>query len=323
MAFLFIGPQATDKAQRAQTYGGRTRRSGSSAARRWRMPAPFSGRRIGSRSIDGPLVVVRVGPCRRHRSAARGGIRRRPTRCRRKHRPGGATRSCPRAGARAADRRDRHVGARISVMSAPRCGSSGTCRRARSIRSRREESSCRRALLAAALTRRRDGAPTYVDALDSSAPTTCTAARRRCSTKRATLARRVLAAADRRRHDRRRARLHRPRARWQPHDARPRRHGPHRDAAGAIAWRPAGGVVEGRARHYDRGSAARRRCARDSAAASSRGRRSRALRREGASPARADSDRRHAHHAARAIVHRSVAAGHRSVGAPVARRRFR
>ena len=56
----------------------------------------------------------------------------------------------------------------------------------------------------------------------------------------------------------------------------------------------------------------------DSAAASSRSRRGRALRREGPPSARVDSDRRHAHHAARAIVPRSVAAGHRSVGAPVA-----
>ena len=129
--------------------------------------------------------------------------------------------------------------------------------------------------------------------------------------------RRRPAAADHVGHHRRGPRLHRPRPRRQHHDARPRRDRPHRDDARAIARRAPGDAVEGRARHHDGGSADGRRRARHPAAASSRGRGSRALRREGAAPARADSDRRHAHHAARALVHRSVLAGHRSVGAPV------
>ena len=82
-------------------------------------------------------------------------------------------------------------------------------------------------------------------------------------------------------------------------------------------------AVEGRAGHPDRRPAARARRAADSAAAPSRGGRSRALRREGAAPARADPDRRHARRDARALVPRSRRAGHRGVGAPLAARPIR
>ncbi len=119
-------------------------------------------------------------------------------------------------------------------------------------------------------------------------------------------------------HDRRRPRLHRTRAGRQPGDARPRRHRPHRDAAGTRAERPAGRAVEGRPRHPDgRSSPGTRRTA-DSAAPPSGGRRSRALRRQGAASARADSNRRHAGRAPRAVVPESGRARHRSVGAPFA-----
>ena len=204
-------------------------------------------------------------------------------------------------------------------MCAPRCGSSGTCRRARSIRSRREESSCRRGCSPPPWPR--GGSRVEICGRARLHPHQRRAWRRDAPRGRdAQAGPASVAAPDQRRHDRRRSGIHRPRTRWQRHDARPRRHRSHRDGAGAIAGRPAGDVVEGRARHHDRRSADGRRCARDSAAASSRSGRSRALRREGASPARVDPDRRHPHHAARAIVCRSVAAGHRSVGAPVVER---
>ena len=81
-------------------------------------------------------------------------------------------------------------------------------------------------------------------------------------------------------------------------------------ALGAIAGR----AVEGRARDPDRRSAAGHRRAADPAAPSSRGGRGRPLRRQGPAPARAHPHRRHAHHAARPIVHPHRAAGHGGVG---------
>ena len=94
--------------------------------------------------------------------------------------------------------------------------------------------------------------------------------------------------------------------------------GSHRDGPGAIAWRPARRAVEGRARHPDRRSADRSRCAADSAAASSRGRRGRALRRQGPPSARVDPGRRHANRAARSIVPGPHPARHRSLRATIA-----
>ena len=173
------------------------------------------------------------------------------------------------------------------------------------------------AILAATITRARRRAA-YVDALDVIRTDEVHGGAAPLLDETVAQARKSASAARRRRHGRRGARLHRPRARRQPDDARPRRYGPDRHAAGAIASRPSCRVVEGRARHPHRRSAARAGCARDPAAASSRSRRGGALRREGAAPARADPDRRHAHHAARPVVHRSGAAGHGSIGAAVA-----
>ena len=102
----------------------------------------------------------------------------------------------------------------------------------------------------------------------------------------------------------------------QRHDARARRIRSDGDAARrARSARQRVVLLEGRARHPDRRPAPRRRCPADPAAASSRSRRSRALRREGPAPARADPDRRHAHRAARAVVRRSRSARHRGLGA--------
>ena len=131
-------------------------------------------------------------------------------------------------------------------------------------------------------------------------PPTSTMARRRTRPKRPGA--RDAAAPRLRRHDRRRARLHRPRARRQRHDDGPGRHRPVRDAARPCARREARGAVEGRAGHPHRRPAHGSRRAPDSAAAPSRGRRSRALRRQGPASSRADPDRRHPDRDARALV---------------------
>ncbi len=88
---------------------------------------------------------------------------------------------------------------------------------------------------------------------------------------------------------------------------------------GPRARRGARVAVEGRPGNPDRRSAARVRRPAHPAAPSSRGGRSRALRRQGPAPARAHPDRRNAHHAARALVHPPRAAGHRSLGEALAR----
>ena len=101
-------------------------------------------------------------------------------------------------------------------------------------------------------------------------------------------------------------------------DARARRIGSDGDAARADRWARASVVLwKDVPRHPDRRSAPRAGRAAHSAAASSRGGGSRALRRQGAAPARADPDRRHAHRAARPLVPRSASARHRGVGAPL------
>ena len=87
--------------------------------------------------------------------------------------------------------------------------------------------------------------------------------------------------------------------------------------ARACSWRRECGALERRAGHPDGRSAYGRRRSPDPAAPSSRGRRSRALRRQGPASTRAHPNRGHAHRAARAVVRRSRSAGNGSLRAPV------
>ena len=114
-----------------------------------------------------------------------------------------------------------------------------------------------------------------------------------------------------------RARLHRCGTGRRRHHARSRRLGSDRDSARAAAGGAVRRAVEGRARHPHRRSPARARRPAHSAAAPPRGGGGRALRRQGAAPARVDSARRHANSAPRQIVPRPESARHRSLRAPL------